>query len=174
MKPMLARLVRELPDEDGYQFEPKWDGFRCLATRSGDEIELESRHGRPLGRYFPELLAALSALDSDPWTIDGEILLAVDGRFDFQALMGRLHPAKSRVRELAGRLPASFVAFDLPFVGGESLSHLGFGERRRRRGQASRLALQARRPGDAEGQARAHRRLRGRWRASGSGGRSRR
>jgi ATP-dependent DNA ligase len=132
MKPMLAQLIRELPDEDGYVFEPKWDGFRCLASRDGDEIELESRHGRPLGRYFPELVAALADVDSDPWTIDGEIVLAVDGRFDFQALMGRLHPAESRVRELAARRPASFVAFDLPEVAGESLCAVGFGQRRRR------------------------------------------
>jgi ATP-dependent DNA ligase len=132
MKPMLARLVRELPDDEGYVFEPKWDGFRCLASWSGDEFELQSRHGRPLGRYFPELTSALGRIGPDPWTIDGEIVLAVDGRFDFQALMGRLHPAESRVRELAARLPASFVAFDLLEVGGESFCQLGFGERRRR------------------------------------------
>lgn len=132
MKPMLARLVRELPEQEGYLFEPKWDGFRCLASRAGEEIELQSRHGRPLGRYFPELVAALAAVGSDPWTIDGEIVLAVDGRFDFQALMGRLHPAESRVRELAARFPASLVAFDLPEVDGKSLCDLGFGERRRR------------------------------------------
>lgn len=132
MKPMLARLVRELPEQEGYLFEPKWDGFRCLASRAGEEIELQSRHGRPLGRYFPELVAALAAVGSDPWTIDGEIVLAVDGRFDFQALMGRLHPAESRVRELAARFPASFVAFDLPELEGQSLCDLGFGERRRR------------------------------------------
>jgi ATP-dependent DNA ligase len=132
MKPMLARLVRELPVEEGYVFEPKWDGFRCLASRSADEIELQSRHGRPLGRYFPELIRALGRIGFDQWTIDGEIVLAVDGRFDFQTLMGRLHPAQSRVRELAARLPATFVAFDLLELAGESLCHLGFGERRRR------------------------------------------
>src|SRR5437763_12161961 len=131
MKPMLAQLVRELPDEEGYLFEPKWDGFRCLASRIGEEIELESRHGRPLGRYFPELVAALAAVGGDPWTIDGEIVLAVEGRFDFQALMGRLHPAESRVRELAARFPAAFVAFDLPFVRGESLCDVGVDQRRR-------------------------------------------
>jgi ATP-dependent DNA ligase len=129
---MLARLVRTLPEQDGYLFEPKWDGFRCLASRAGEDIELQSRHGRPLGRYFPELVIALAAVGCAPWTIDGEIVLAVDGRFDFQALMGRLHPAESRVRELAARFPATFVAFDLPKVGGQSLCELGFGERRRR------------------------------------------
>src|SRR5947199_3323397 len=129
---MLARLVRKLPEQEGYLFEPKWDGFRCLASRAGEDIELQSRHGRPLGRYFPELVGALAAVGFDPWTIDGEIVLAHDGRFDFQALMGRLHPAESRVRELAARFPATFVAFDLPEVGGESLCELGFGERRRR------------------------------------------
>jgi ATP-dependent DNA ligase len=132
MKPMLARLVRELPSEQGYLFEPKWDGFRCLASRAGDQIELQSRHGRPLGRYFPELVAALAGVGSDRCTIDGEILLAIGGHFDFQALMGRLHPAQTRVRDLATRFPASFVAFDLLQVRGESLCELGFGERRRR------------------------------------------
>ncbi|MBV9196720.1 MAG: hypothetical protein JO168_21480 [Solirubrobacterales bacterium] len=103
MEPMLARLVRELPD-DGYLFEPKWDGFRCLVTRDGGQVELESRHGGSLGRYFPELEAAFAGVPAERWTIDGEIVLVVDGRFDFTALMGgRLHPAASRVRALAAR-----------------------------------------------------------------------
>jgi ATP-dependent DNA ligase len=131
IKPMLARLVRELP-ADGYLYEPKWDGFRCLATRAGDAVELHSRHGNPLGRYFPELVAALSGVPPERWTIDGEILVTVDGRFDFPALMGRLHPAASRVRELAASTPAIFVAFDLPVLDGERLDETGFGERRRR------------------------------------------
>jgi ATP-dependent DNA ligase len=128
---MLARLVRELP-ADGYVYEPKWDGFRCLATRDGEGVELWSRHGRPLTRYFPELIDALARLEPSQWTIDGEILVTVDGRFDFPALMARLHPAASRVRELSARTPAVFVAFDLPALGGEALDGLGFARRRAR------------------------------------------
>jgi ATP-dependent DNA ligase len=131
MQPMLARLVRELPD-DGYVYEPKWDGFRCLAAREGDQLELHSRHGRPLARYFPELVAALQAIAADRWVIDGEVLVLVDGRFDFAALMARLHPAASRVRELAARTPAMFVAFDLVAVGDDDLCEHGFAERRAR------------------------------------------
>jgi ATP-dependent DNA ligase len=128
---MLARLVRELP-HDGYLFEPKWDGFRCLAHRDRDRVELWSRHGRPLGRYFPELAAALRAVGPDGWEIDGEVLVCSGGRFDFEALMARLHPAASRVRELAARTPAIFVGFDLPSIDGESLCAIGFAERRLR------------------------------------------
>jgi ATP-dependent DNA ligase len=109
---MLARLVRELP-VDGYLYEPKWDGFRCLAERRGDDVELVSRHERPLTRYFPEIVAALTTLPPTDWVLDGELLVLVDGAFDFGALMQRLHPAASRVRELAVATPAAFVAFDL-------------------------------------------------------------
>ena len=83
---MLARLVRALPDENGdFVFEPKWDGFRCLASRDGEGTRLLSRHGRPLARYFPELVAAFERLERTRWTIDGEVLVTVDGRFDFEA-----------------------------------------------------------------------------------------
>jgi ATP-dependent DNA ligase len=129
--PMLAQLVRELPEGD-YVYEPKWDGFRCLAGRDGGEIELRSRHGRPLGRYFPELIAALEQLRSEEWVIDGEILVVVDGVFDFAALMQRLHPAASRVRELSARTPALYVAFDLPSADGEELLAVPFSGRRER------------------------------------------
>ena len=129
LKPMLARLVRELPGE-GFVFEPKWDGFRCLAGREGDGVELRSRHGRPLARYFPEITAALCRLDPERWVLDGELLVVVDGRFDFTALMQRLHPADSRVRELAVRTPAMYVAFDLPALAGEDLRQTPFAERR--------------------------------------------
>jgi ATP-dependent DNA ligase len=131
MEPMLARLVRELP-ADGYLYEPKWDGFRCLAVRDGDQLELISRHGRPLARYFPEVVAALGRVEPEQWVLDGEVLVLVDGRFDFAALMSRLHPAASRVRQLADRTPAMFVAFDLVVVGDEDLSPRGFAERRSR------------------------------------------
>jgi ATP-dependent DNA ligase len=135
LRPMLARLVHELPPADDYLFEPKWDGFRCLATRDGDDVELISRHGRPLGRYFPELTSALGALAAERFTLDGEILAAVGGRFDFEALMGRLHPAPSRVRRLAASTPALYVAFDLPAHNGHSLAESPFAERRRRLAQ---------------------------------------
>ncbi|HZU40209.1 MAG TPA: ATP-dependent DNA ligase [Solirubrobacteraceae bacterium] len=131
LKPMLARLVRELPEGD-YLYEPKWDGFRCLAARHGPAFELHSRHGRSLARYFPELVHALAQLREDEFVLDGEIVLERDGRLDFEALMGRLHPAASRVRELAARRPAALIAFDLPALGGESLCALPFAERRTR------------------------------------------
>jgi ATP-dependent DNA ligase len=139
---MLARLVRELPGE-GHFFEPKWDGFRCLAAREGGEVELWSRHGRPLARYFPELAAALLRVDPGRWVLDGEILALVQGRFDFASLMGRLHPAASRVRELAARTPAVFVAFDVLEVGDEDLRAAPFAERRER---LVRLLARAERP----------------------------
>jgi ATP-dependent DNA ligase len=128
---MLARLVRELPGEDHF-FEPKWDGFRCLAARDGAGVELWSRHGRPLARYFPELVSALLRAGPERWVLDGEILALVEGRFDFAALMGRLHPAASRVRELAARTPAVFVAFDLLETEEEDLRATSFAERRER------------------------------------------
>ncbi len=131
LTPMLARLARELPRE-GHVFEPKWDGFRCLAFRHGDELDLRSRNGRPLTRYFPELIGALARVAPDRWVLDGEILVLVDGRFDFAALMSRLHPAASRVRELAVRTPAIFVAFDLPMLASEDLRHAPFLVRRER------------------------------------------
>jgi ATP-dependent DNA ligase len=129
--PMLARLVRELP-EGPYLYEPKWDGFRCLAARERGNVVLTSRHGRPFARYFPEVVQALSALEPEPWLLDGELLVVVDGRFDFEALMQRLHPAASRVQELSERTPAVFVAFDAVEIGGEDLSATPFASRRER------------------------------------------
>ena len=130
-KPMLARLVRELPTGD-VLYEPKWDGFRCLAYRDGAEVDLRSRHGRPLARYFPEIAAALRPALPAHAALDGELLVLVDGRFDFPALMARLHPAASRVRELAHRTPAVFVAFDVLGVGDEDLRGRPLRERRAR------------------------------------------
>ncbi|HVL97151.1 MAG TPA: ATP-dependent DNA ligase [Solirubrobacteraceae bacterium] len=130
-KPMLARLVRELPAGD-MLYEPKWDGFRCLAYRDGAAVDLRSRHGRPLARYFPEIAAALEAVLPARAALDGELLVLVDGRFDFPALMARLHPAASRVRELARRTPAVFVAFDLLGAGAEDLRARPLCERRAR------------------------------------------
>src|SRR5215210_4912752 len=112
LRPMLGRLVRELPRE-GYLYEPKWDGFRCLVARSGDEVDLFSRHGRPLARYFPELVEDLTALPGGDLILDGEIVLVRNGIFDFAALMSRLHPAASRAAQLSRAAPARLIAFDL-------------------------------------------------------------
>jgi len=131
MKPMLARLVRELPVGD-YVYEPKWDGFRCLAARGDATVELTSRHGRPLARYFPEIVSALSSVTPDSWLLDGELLALASGRFDFAALMQRLHPARSRVERLAATTPALFVVFDLVEEDGRDLSGVPFAERRER------------------------------------------
>src|SRR4051794_18781903 len=128
---MLAKLVRELPDGD-FIYEPKWDGFRCLAFGEGGAVDLRSRHGRPLGRYFPELTAGLAALPVDPWVVDGEVLVLSGGHFDFASLMARLHPAATRVRELAQRTPAIFVAFDVLALDDQDLRDRPFGERRKR------------------------------------------
>ncbi len=131
---MLARLTRELPI-GAWHYEPKWDGFRCLAFRDGDDVDLRSRHDRPLARYFPEVVAGLRNLPTASIALDGELILAgpsTGGRFDFAALMSRLHPAASRVERLARESPAAYVAFDLLAVGEEDVRPLGFGQRRRR------------------------------------------
>src|SRR4051812_17356076 len=128
---MLARLVRELPEGD-FVYEPKWDGFRCLAFRDGGDVDLRSRHGRPLGRYFPELTDALAGLPVTRFALDGEVLVVREGRLDFAALMSRLHPAATRVRELAQRTPAFFVAFDALGAGDDDLRERPFRKRRER------------------------------------------
>jgi ATP-dependent DNA ligase len=131
LQPMLARLTRELPDGD-YFYEPKWDGFRCLAFRDGDEVDLRSRHDRPLSRYFPEVVAALRGLREPRVVLDGELILLGGPGFDFASLMARLHPAASRVERLSRETPASFIAFDLLAIGDEDLRTSPFEERRRR------------------------------------------
>ena len=128
---MLARLARTVP-EGGYCYEPKWDGFRCLVFREGDDVDLRSRNDRPFARYFPELVAALRTLDQPALTLDGEILVVAAGRFDFSALLARTHPAVSRVERLAVETPARFVAFDLLAVGDTDLRDRPFDERRSR------------------------------------------
>jgi ATP-dependent DNA ligase len=126
LAPMLARLARELP-HDGYLYEPKWDGFRCLVFRDGDDVDLRSRNQRPLARFFPELVAALRALPLERFVLDGEIVVAGD----FEALLRRLHPAASRVERLSIETPASFVAFDLLAYGDDDVRARPFLERRR-------------------------------------------
>src|SRR3954447_3484903 len=117
---MLGRVVRTMPAGD-YVYEPKWDGFRCLAFRSGAEVDLRSRHDRPFARYFPEIVAALLELGEGSVVLDGEIVVTTSAGPDFAALMGRLHPAASRVELLARETPAEYVAFDLLALGGEDL-----------------------------------------------------
>src|SRR6188472_2239720 len=109
---MEAELVRELPDGDGWQYEPKWDGFRGVLENDGGELALWSRNERPLLRYFPEL-RPLGELLPPHSALDGEIVIARDGSLDFDAMQTRLHPAESRVRKLAAEIPAIFIAFDV-------------------------------------------------------------
>jgi ATP-dependent DNA ligase len=130
LAPMLARLVRELP-ADGYVYEPKWDGFRCLVFRDGGEVDLRSRNQRLLARYFPELVEALLALPANHFVLDGEIVVATPSGFDFEALLRRLHPAASRVERLRKETPASLIAFDLLARGSDDLRGRPFTERRR-------------------------------------------
>jgi ATP-dependent DNA ligase len=129
--PMLARLRRDLPLGD-FLYEPKWDGFRAIAFRDCDEIEIQSRHERPLARYFPDIVQAVRGLPHPQLVVDGEILVPRGDRFDFEALMLRTHPAASRVADLAAAAPATFVAFDLLADGSGSLLASPFGERRAR------------------------------------------
>jgi len=120
--PMEALLAAELPDDGGWQFEPKWDGFRCLARRKGDAVTLTSKSGKPLGRYFPEVTAMLATLACDDFLLDGELIIPVGDALSFDALQLRLHPAESRIRKLAAQTPAELMAFDLLAVGGRSLA----------------------------------------------------
>jgi ATP-dependent DNA ligase len=112
LETMEARSVAELPEERGWQFEPKWDGFRCLAMRSGDRVELRSRSGKPLSRYFPEVVARLQALPHKEFMLDGELVVPIGAVLSFDALQARLHPAESRVRKLAAQTPATLILFD--------------------------------------------------------------
>ena len=119
--PMEAKLASEIPGGAGWQFEPKWDGFRCLAFRDGDAAELMSKSGKPLGRYFPEVLAALRALDETRFVLDGELVLPLGGVLSFAALQLRLHPAASRIEKLSRETPAQLMLFDCLQLGDEVL-----------------------------------------------------
>ena len=132
VSPMLAKPLKTLPE--GWLYDPKWDGFRSVVFRDGDEVELGSRNERPLTRYFPELVEALKEALPERCVVDGEIIVAADGgqRLDFEALQQRIHPAESRIRLLAEQTPAAFVAFDLLAVGDEDLTGMGFASRRAR------------------------------------------
>ncbi len=129
---MLAKAADGLPDGDGWLYEPKWDGFRALVFRDGDEVYVQSRDLKPLNRYFPELEAPLRAALPERCILDGEVVIAGDGGLQFEALLLRIHPAESRVRMLAEHSPASFVAWDLLALGDEDLRNVPQGERRAR------------------------------------------
>ena len=112
--PMEAKLAASIPVEDGgWQYEPKWDGFRCLAFKSGDTVDIRAKSGKPLGRYFPELVHRLRSLPAAQFVIDGEILIERGGDYSFDALQMRLHPAESRIRKLAAETPSKLILFDM-------------------------------------------------------------
>jgi ATP-dependent DNA ligase len=113
LEPMEARLVAELPEEPGWQFEPKWDGFRCLVYRAGAEVDLRAKSGKPLARYFPEVVAMLKGLPQTMFVIDGELAIPVGDTLSFDALQMRVHPAESRIKKLAVETPASLIVFDM-------------------------------------------------------------
>src|SRR3954465_9097604 len=133
VKPMLAKAATKLPTGDGMYYEPKWDGFRCIVFRDGDEVELGSRNERPLTRYFPEVVTAVKAALPERCVIDGEIVIPRGDRLDFEALLQRIHPAQSRVGLLAEQTPGSFVAFDLLALGDDIFLETPFAERQARR-----------------------------------------
>ena len=129
--PMEAKLVGELPLGDAWIYEPKWDGFRCIAFRDGDRVDLMSKAGKPLARYFPDLVETLLAVESSRFVLDGEIVIPHEGALSFDALLMRIHPAASRVAKLAAESPAVFVVFDLLANEiGESLVELPLEKRR--------------------------------------------
>jgi ATP-dependent DNA ligase len=135
VQPMLAKSVKGIPDpakHGGLVFEPKWDGFRCIVFRDGDEVELASRNTKPLTRYFPEVVEAVRASMPERCVVDGEIFVAIDDRLEFEKLQERIHPADSRVRMLAEATPAGYVAFDLLALDDESLVGERFEVRRTR------------------------------------------
>src|SRR3954447_8545422 len=132
LEPMLAKATDALPDGDGWLCEPKWDGFRAIVFRDGDEVLVQSRDLKPLDRYFPELAEPLRANLPERCVLDGEVVIAGDGGLDFEALLLRIHPADSRVRMLAEQSPASYVAWDLLALGDEDLRSVSQGDRRER------------------------------------------
>jgi len=128
---MEAKLVSDLPKDAGWQYEPKWDGFRCLAFRAGEEVEIKAKSGKSLSRFFPEVLQNLRALAAKTFVLDGELVIPIDGGLSFDALQMRLHPAQSRINRLAVETPATFIVFDcLLRKAGQSLLAKPFQERR--------------------------------------------
>src|ERR671917_2236154 len=132
VKPQLAKAAKELPRGEEWRYEPKWDGFRTIVFRDGDEVQLQSRNGRPMNRYFPDVVEQVLALPADRFVLDGEMVVTVDGIQEFDLLSQRIHPAASRVERLRQETPADLVAFDLLAQGDETLLDLPFTERRER------------------------------------------
>jgi len=130
LEPMLAKPADKLPSDDGWLFEPKWDGFRAIVFRDGDEVLIQSRDLKPLDRYFPELAAPIRASLPERCVVDGEVVISKDGELQFEALLLRIHPAASRVKMLAEESPASFVGWDLLALGDEDLRTTPQAERR--------------------------------------------
>src|ERR1700730_13648710 len=131
--PMEAQSVAQIPEGPGWQYEPKWDGFRCLAFRDGKEHHLQSKSGQTLARYFPEMVAALESLSAKRFVLDGELVIPVEGQLSFDDLLLRIHPAESRIRKLSAEHPALFIVFDLlADERGRSLAKLTLKERRQR------------------------------------------
>jgi ATP-dependent DNA ligase len=132
LKPQLAKSARELPEGDQWCYEPKFDGFRTIVFRDGDDVQLQSRNGRPMNRYFPDVVEQVLALPHDRLVLDGEMIVVVDGVQEFDLLSQRIHPAASRVERLREETPAGLVAFDLLAEGDEVLCGLPYEERRKR------------------------------------------
>ncbi|MEA2418002.1 MAG: hypothetical protein QOE60_208 [Thermoleophilaceae bacterium] len=132
LQPQLAKSARELPAGDDWCYEPKWDGFRTIVFRDGDEVHLQSRNGKPMNRYFPDVVEQALALDAQRYVLDGEMVVTVDGIQEFDLLSQRIHPAASRVERLAAETPAALVAFDLLAEDDDTLLELPYTERRER------------------------------------------
>ena len=169
IKPQLAKSAKELPEGDEWRYEPKFDGFRTIVFRDGDDVQLQSRNGKPMNRYFPDVVEQVLELPHERLVLDGEMIVVVDGVQEFDLLSQRIHPAASRVERLRQETPAALVAFDLLAEGDEVLCALPYDERR------ERLARGGGRPGrahadDARPRRRrpvAHRDFRGRDREAG-------
>jgi ATP-dependent DNA ligase len=142
IKPQLARAAKELPGGEGWRFEPKWDGFRTIVFRDGDDVHLQSRNGKPMNRYFPEVVEDVKKLPADRVVLDGEIIVVVDGIQEFDLLSQRIHPAESRVRMLAEKTPAAYVAFDVLAIGDEVLMDLPYSDRRDRVAEVAEAPIQ--------------------------------
>ena len=132
VQPQLARSARELPAGDDWCYEPKWDGFRTIVFRDGDDVHVQSRNGKPMNRYFPDIVEQALALPAQRYVLDGEMVVTVDGVQEFDLLSQRIHPAASRVERLAKETPAALVAFDLLAEGDDTLLELPYTERRER------------------------------------------
>jgi ATP-dependent DNA ligase len=132
IKPQLAKSSRDLPEGEEWRYEPKWDGFRTIVFKDGDDVHLQSRGGKPMNRYFPDVVEQIAAVGEQRVVLDGEMVVEVDGIQEFDLLSQRIHPAESRVKMLAEQTPARYVAFDVLAVGDEVLTELGYDERRAR------------------------------------------